>query len=396
MNSPQSRDPAAEPITVVAHDVGGIGGMERQLEVLVCGLLERGRAVIVVSRVLDLPDHPALRWRRVRGPARPFTIAYPWFATVASLMLLRRARGPLHVTGAIVFARADVCTVHYVHNGSPNDVVRARRSTPFFRLNARFARAMSCTFERWLYRRKSLIRQLVAVSEPAAEELVRIFPERAEDVCVVENGVDTTRFHPTENVRRGTRSSLGVRDDEFLALFVGSDWPLKGLDLIVQAISGLPTWHLCVIGDGDRARLVGTARECGVVQRVHIVGETAEPERYYAAADAFVLPSAYESFSLAALEAAASGVPVVATRVGIVESLAAAEGGILIDRDSESIASALDLLAADPDLRERMARSARAQAQRFDWSASIDAYLRLYAGPEGCDGAAVAVSGGRV
>ena len=59
------------------------------------------------------------------------------------------------------------------------------------------------------------------------------------------------------------------------------------------------------------------------MSRVHLVGESAQPERYYAAADAFVLPSEYESFSLAAFEAAASGVPVIATDVGAINLIVA-------------------------------------------------------------------------
>ena len=66
-----------------------------------------------------------------------------------------------------------------------------------------------------------------------------------------------------------------------------------------------------------------------------------EPERYYAAADAFVLPSAYESFSLAAFEAAASGLPIVATDVGAVGEIVNAGGGIFIERNAESLAEAL-------------------------------------------------------
>ena len=106
-------------VTIVAHDVGGVEGMEHQLQALVTGLLDRGVSVEVVSRTLGLPGHPRLRWRRVRGPARPFPLAYPWFALVASSMLTWSRRGLLHTTGAIVLNRADVCTVHYCTTGAP-------------------------------------------------------------------------------------------------------------------------------------------------------------------------------------------------------------------------------------------------------------------------------------
>jgi hypothetical protein len=65
-------------LTVVAHDVGGTGGMERHLQEVIEGLIERGFTVSVISRTLQLARHPNLVWHRVRGPARPFVIAYPW------------------------------------------------------------------------------------------------------------------------------------------------------------------------------------------------------------------------------------------------------------------------------------------------------------------------------
>ncbi len=139
----------APQVTIVAHDVEGAGGMERQLRELVIGLLARGVSVTVVSRTLGLPPHERLRWRRVPGPGRPFVLAYPWFAAVASLMLLRRGAGVLHTTGAIVLNRADVCTVHYVHNGPGGRIDRASRTTPLHRLNARVGRILSRAFERF-------------------------------------------------------------------------------------------------------------------------------------------------------------------------------------------------------------------------------------------------------
>src|SRR5438445_10564531 len=88
------------PVTIVAHDVGTSGGMERQLGELVTGLLERGHRVTVVARRCELPPHTHLRWIRVRGPARPFALAYPWFFLIGSLLVWRRRQGLLHPTGA--------------------------------------------------------------------------------------------------------------------------------------------------------------------------------------------------------------------------------------------------------------------------------------------------------
>lgn len=107
--------PSGREVTIVANDVGGVGGMERQLTELVNGLLAAGDRVTVISWSCDLPPHSGLRWVRVPGPSRPFAISYPWFLLAASVLARLRGRGILHSTGAIVLNRVDVCTVHFCH-----------------------------------------------------------------------------------------------------------------------------------------------------------------------------------------------------------------------------------------------------------------------------------------
>ena len=80
-------------VTLVAHEVGSMGGMERQLAELVTGLLQRGHTVTVLARVCAIAPHPGLRWHHVPGPARPFALAYPWFFLAGSFLVRRHRRG---------------------------------------------------------------------------------------------------------------------------------------------------------------------------------------------------------------------------------------------------------------------------------------------------------------
>jgi D-inositol-3-phosphate glycosyltransferase len=92
-----------------------------------------------------------------------------------------------------------------------------------------------------------------------------------------------------------------------------------------------------------------------------------------------VLPSAYEAFSLAALEAAASALPVVMTRVGVASTIVGHnEGGILVDRTASSIAEALGRLAGDPGLRRQMGATARRRVSALTWDASADVLRGIY------------------
>jgi glycosyltransferase involved in cell wall biosynthesis len=365
-------------VTVVAHDVGGVGGMERQLQILITRLLDHGVSVDVVTRTFDLPERPGLLWRRVPGPSRPFPLAYPWFMLAAGVILLRRRRGVLHTTGAIVLNRSDVCTVHYVHNGKAHSVDRGGRATYLYRVNAAVARRMSRFGERLIYSSPGHSRVLVAVSKPVGRELEASYPRRRAVIRVIENGVDTNRFRPDADARREIRGELAVDRDLPLALFMASEWRRKGAHLAVSALEGARSWHLAVVGRGDARELLELAERLMVGSRLHLVPETTRPERYYAAADAFVLPSAYESFSLAAFEAAAAGLPVVATNVGAVSEIVKVGGGMLIERTSAALAGALNDLERDPVLRGAMSARARAAVKRFDWDAVVTEYVGVY------------------
>ena len=145
-------------------------------------------------------------------------------------------------------------------------------------------------------------------------------------------------------------------------------------------MAGAEGWHLLVVGDGDTTRYRELARRCGAGDRVHFAGTTSEPAPYYAAADAFVLPTAYEAFPLVALEAAAAGLPLLAARVsGVEELIDDGRNGWFVERDAAMIAGRLRTLAADPDLRARMGAAARESTEGYSWNSVVDAYVKLYA-----------------
>src|SRR5258708_37591964 len=83
----------ARQVTIVAHDVGSVGGMERVLAELTVGLAARGHEVTVIARSCVLPEGSGVRFRRVRGPHRPLLLAHPWFMLAGSLAVRRWRRG---------------------------------------------------------------------------------------------------------------------------------------------------------------------------------------------------------------------------------------------------------------------------------------------------------------
>jgi UDP-glucose:(heptosyl)LPS alpha-1,3-glucosyltransferase len=368
-------------VVFVAHEVGGSGGMERQSERLVGGLLDAGCLVTVISRSCSLVGHERLRFVRVPTPRRPVALGYPAFFAMASLLVARERDGLRHTAGAIIANPAKVSTVHYCHRAAATRVSGSRASRPslHYRLNAAVSRMLSLAGEAWCYR-PGRTGQLCAVSRGVAGELRERFPRIAAAVRTVPNGVDRAVFRPDPKLRREVRARLGIDDDAGLAVFVGGDWERKGLGHAIDALTMAPGWHLAVAGAGDPLPHLERARAAGSGSRLHFLGSVRDTPRLYAAGDAFVLPTDYEAFPLVALEAAASALPLLVSRVnGVEELLRDGHNGWFVLRDAADIARRLNELRADPQLAGRMAAAARSATLRFSWEAMVEGYLSVYA-----------------
>src|SRR6185295_13946317 len=140
--------------------------------------------------------------------------------------------------------------------------------------------------------------------------------------------------------------------------------------------------RLILAGDGPEiATAERVAREAGVADRVHFLGEQEDVERVYAASDLFLLPSEHESFGLSALEALACGVPVIGTDAGgLPEVVQSGRTGVLVEvGDVEGAAEQAVALLRDEPRRRRMGAAAREDAvARFGGTAVVDRYVALY------------------
>jgi UDP-glucose:(heptosyl)LPS alpha-1,3-glucosyltransferase len=368
---------AAVDVTIVAHDIGSVGGMERQLSELVRGLLRLGHHVTVIARSCELPPGPGVELHTVRAPGRPFLLAYPWFMLAGSLALRRWRRGVVQATGAIVLGRVDVVAVHYCHQVGP---ANPSRSSRLFRWHVRIAGMFKRLGEQLCFRLNRAT-AYVCVSGGVADEMREHFPMLADRVVTIHNGVDTEAFAPGRRREDVTakRESLRVGEQQLVLAFVGSEWERKGLEPAIRALALAPQWTLAVAGGGDEPRYRELADQLEVGERVRWLGVTSDIQLVYAIADAFVLPSSYESFSLVTFEAAASGLPVLATPVsGVRELIDDGRNGFLITREPESIAERLTQLAEDPALRKRVAEAARESALEFGSERMVAGHHELY------------------
>ena len=375
-------EPVKTHVTVVAQHVGSVGGMERQCAELVRGYLEAGWSVTVISRQCYLRNHPRLRFIRVWGPYRPFCLGFPWFFAAAGLLVWRHRKGVLHVNGAIIPNHADLATVHFAHRayarlGEPR---RGSRATRRYRLNARVVGVLARAAERWCYR-PTRIPHLVAISKGVSREVLELYPYRRDQVTVIPGGVDNEVFRPDPDARVRVRLAVLGHASELrsVALFVGGEWDRKGLDIVIDALAKAPGWELLVVGKGDAATARARAATAHVAARVHFLGIQEHPAAIYAAADAFCLPTLYETFCLVAHEAAAAGLPLLVSRVsGVDDLLVDDENGWFVSRAADDVAGRLRSLRNDPYKASEMGEAARRASERYGWDAAVSAHIRLY------------------
>lgn len=221
--------------------------------------------------------------------------------------------------------------------------------------------------------------QLIAVSDYVARDVARWFGRTA---AVVPNGVDPEKFRFDPAARRAVREELGVGDADRLILTVGSIEGRKGIAHVLAALPRLLArapgvrYRYVIVGDGSppqRAAFEAAVRSAGLESTVRLLGFQQAPERYYSAADAFVLLSRDEALGIVVLEALACGLPVVVTDgCAFPEIVPPGVGRLVPPEEPDTVADALGavLAAGRPGEAARVPTVAR-----FSWDAIAARYV---------------------
>jgi glycosyltransferase involved in cell wall biosynthesis len=303
-----------------------------------------------------------------------------WFSVVGTVLARRfLARRP----GAVGLCHNDVLAgTIYVNHGILSAAMRARGHHRW-RMLRNPLHLFTAARDRMRYGSDSH-QVVITLTDAESQLLGRTYPRLRPRVVVIGNGVDVERFRPASDADRlRSRRAVGLADalptEAVCLLFVGHEFDRKGLPLAIEALAGGPAEvHLLVVGGTPemvaRARL--STERFGVAGRVHLIGQLADPLPAFWAADAFILPSAYESYGLVVLEALACGLPVLVTPTGCVPDIVIdGRNGWLVERSVASIRQRLDdLVRAD---RLARARDARASALPHAWSEVAASYLDL-------------------
>lgn len=343
-----------------AHVAALLGGRrldrERFESLLVHGSLAPGEASL--AELAEEEGAPTLFLPALQQPVDPRKDA----RALARLIRLMRAYRPdivhTHTAKAGFLGRAAALTlrprpaiVHTYHGHVLEGYFGAAKSGLYLRLERALARVSD---------------RLIGVSAATVDDLVRLGVAPREKFELLRIGLDLGPLAaPDQGAGQALRAELGIGAEDVLAVFAGRLAPIKRPDLLLEALAlgriAKPRLRLAIAGDGElRPELERQAGELGISDSVRFLGYRRELAPLYAAADLAVLSSDNEGTPVALIEAAAAGLPAVATEVGGVAEAVGRDGAMLVPPDDPpAFATALVCLAADAELRARMGAAAQ-------------------------------------
>jgi UDP-glucose:(heptosyl)LPS alpha-1,3-glucosyltransferase len=226
---------------------------------------------------------------------------------------------------------------------------------------------------------------VIVNSNMVKEQIQRYYEVPEERIKVAYNGVNLELYSPAnrEQWRSSVRKTLDVGRDTRVLMFAGSGFGRKGLGALIKALPyvkkelGGEKLLALIIGKGDSSGYSRTAKRMGVADDIMFLGVRERIERYYAAADIFVLPTLYDPFSNACLEAMASGLPVVTTRNnGAAEIIGEGVEGYAIDAAAgpKELSDKIVLSLRDA---AHMGGRARAKAEKFSIKEASERFMGL-------------------
>ena len=228
--------------------------------------------------------------------------------------------------------------------------------------------------------------RLIAVSPQVRDELLELGVGSPEQFSVIRLGIELEKRIATGRGQVDLRRLFGVPDDRFVVGWIGRMTAIKRVQDVVSAFAALRRKGieatLCLVGDGpDRVEVEQLAHDLGVIRDILFVGYQRDVASYYSFFDTLILASANEGTPVVAMESLVAGRPVVSTRVGGVPDVVSdGADGILCDPgDIDALAHALERLATDRDLRERLGQTGRSRMlTRYSVERLVDDVDALY------------------
>jgi UDP-glucose:(heptosyl)LPS alpha-1,3-glucosyltransferase len=344
------------------------GGTERDLTITARLLSQAGHRITIHAAEIRASS---AEWplRKVAAPRLGRALGLLWFARAAGAAARREGADLV-----LSFARVIDADILRSGGGAHSSYMRAARQwqTESARIAMRLSayHRVQIVAERAGFRAPQL-RRAIAVSDLVRRDLIQTFALAPAATITLYNGVELDRFTPAHEVaeRASIRRDLGVTDLRPAVMFVGNGFARKGLRFLIEAWPAVGNEaHLIVVGTDQAApSYERLARRVAVSDRVSFLGRRTDVERLMRGADAFALPSFFEPFGNVAMEAMASGVPVLTSiQSGVAEVVPEPMREFVVHdpADRAELASRLNsLIEAAP----RLGVAAREAAERFTW-----------------------------
>ena len=338
-------------IGVIRQRYTAIGGAERYLDGLIRELIRRGHEVHVFANSWQSGTE-GFTFHRV-----PMVRGSSFLKALSFATSSRRVVARTHCDRVFSMERTLKQDVYRAGDGCHREWLRqrARFNSPLRQLSIAINpfHATMLSLERRMFTTEATAR-IIANSHRGKREIVDHYGYPADRIHVIHNGVDCERFRPPAERTVSQRVRL---------LFVGTGFERKGLPFAIQALSQLPPHvELKIVGKGDVARYQRMASSAEVAGRIQFLGKDQDMPLLYQSADVLVHPAVYEPFANVCMEAMASGLPVVTSRInGVSEVIEPGKNGAIIEKPED-----IDALAAAirPFLDEKTRRSAGAFARK--------------------------------
>jgi UDP-glucose:(heptosyl)LPS alpha-1,3-glucosyltransferase len=345
-------------IALVVHDLHEHGGHSLYTRVLADGLSQRHEVTVFANRCerpasarWDFQPVSALR-RNALATVRTFPIGIRSLSSKLAEFDIRHMQG--YCGGQPNIVTAHICLAAYLN--SLRDISMKSRTS---------LRLMAAAEARFYHRYGG---HVIAISQKIARELRDFYHVRSE-ISVVHHGVNAEHFgaQRRESDRLAVRREIGISTEQTMALYVGD--LTKSHTHLKAVASASPEVEFVIVTSSPRYRWRS--------RNVHFFPAVSDIARYYASADAFIFPTAYDAFGMVLLEAMASGLPVFSSdRAGAAELISSGKDGFIIPLDDWVEATTAGL--RDRDLLRAIGGEAEKTARRHNWSMVVRDVEQVY------------------
>jgi UDP-glucose:(heptosyl)LPS alpha-1,3-glucosyltransferase len=361
-------------IAFVRRGYSRSGGAEAYLKRLADGVVRAGHEV----QLITTDEWPEEQWsfgsiKRLRATT-----------VIGFADELEQIRPQLHCDVLFSLERVWRCGVYRAGDGVHRAWLARRRK---FEIPLKqFVRGASRKHRDLLQLEESLFEErkagrVIAASQMLVSEITDMYRYPADNIDVVRNGVPLDKFRFDPRLREQSRAELNLKQDQIAVLFVGSGWERKGLLFAIEALALCQNrkMRLLVAGRGDARGYKTTRLRFWREEPVHFLGEVADLAPVYAAADIFILPTIYDPFSNACLEALASGLPIITTRSnGFSEIIDEGMHGSIVDNPANLVALRDAIGFWSDSSRREAAHSVNVErASQFDISKNVAQTLEI-------------------